>query len=166
MEDLATPSQFAGLVRRLHLGHRLLRSHLAERLAGLEMSETDFLVLGACDRAGEASASQGSLASLVGLSPAQLSALVERLRQRGWLDVRRCRSDRRKQLLSVTDVGREQLQRAIELIQQGDRDLVPGFDATHRRTLSHCLDQLIEACETSTASSTANDSVSDRGAAA
>ena len=147
MDDLSIASEFAGLVRRLHQAHRLLKGWLAERLADSELSETDFLILGACRRLGDAGLAQGSLAGLVGLSPAQLSSVVERLRQRGWLEVRRSESDRRRQFLRLSPLGFDHLAESDRRIADGGLATGLGWTAEQRRRLAADLDSLIAGCD-------------------
>lgn len=147
MEDRCSSVDLAELVRRLQLCHRSLRASLEQSLADLGMSDSEFLVMGACHKSSSEPIVQGSIASLIGLSPAQLSALVERLRQRGWLTVQRAPGDRRKQLLATTSLGTEQLKLANERLHAFAASLTTALPLAQRSALCQSLERLAEFCE-------------------
>src|SRR6478735_5278643 len=68
---------------------RAARRHLAVHVGGSELSEQEFLVLWLCDDAALTVRGQGELAEAVGVSPAQMSGLVDRLRRRNLLQFER-----------------------------------------------------------------------------
>ncbi len=65
--------------------HRLLRAWLTRRLGSRSIGDQDFWVLWLCRRAAPDGVVQHELAAAVGVSAAQMSGLVERLRQQGLL---------------------------------------------------------------------------------
>lgn len=83
---------------------RVLRRATAEAAGTHELGESDFLVLWFCqDQA--APWNQNDLARRVGVSPAQVSAIVESLRRRDLLSGERCQVDRRRQVWRATTTG-------------------------------------------------------------
>src|SRR5688572_10345792 len=82
----------------LHAGAitRAGRRRLAEQVAGCELSEQEFLVLWLCDEQAQSHRGQGELAEAIGVSAAQMSGLVERLRRRNFLRFERLGTDRRR----------------------------------------------------------------------
>lgn len=147
MDDHPMSMEMTDLVRRLHACHRLLKSCMETALSDLEMTDTELLVLGACQSDTQRPVAQGSIVSFIGLSPAQLSALVERLRQRGWLEVRRAPGDRRKQLLCPTPAGTMQLRIAQERLAQFTRELSSRWSPDQQDSLLRGLDQLADFCQ-------------------
>lgn len=73
---------------------------------------------------------QGELATALGISPAQMSGIVERLRQRGLIEMHRQALDRRRQVWRGTAAGRHILDSLAEplanLAQRLDKQLPPG----------------------------------------
>ena len=86
---------FLRLVLQIGTVARAARRQLAEQVAGSELSEQEFLVLWLCgDDAALTHRGQGELAEVVGVSPAQMSGLVDRLRRRNLLQFERLGRDR------------------------------------------------------------------------
>lgn len=145
MDDLFDASRLALWARSLQACQRALRQLLAERLTAIGMSETEFLVLWACHGAGAEVAIQGQLASLVGLSPAQLSAMVERLRVRGWIEAYRTPDDRRRQRLKLSVLGLDRLLEADRLLG-GVSSAARCFTEERCQSLLAELEVLARAC--------------------
>lgn len=97
---------FARLAESTSRLDRLVRRALAEALSEAEMSENEFLVLAAYEDAANPP-SQRQLADRLAVSPAQISGIVERLRQREWIDAHRDPDDRRRQHWRLTTKGSE-----------------------------------------------------------
>ncbi|MCC9606386.1 MarR family winged helix-turn-helix transcriptional regulator [Blastopirellula sp. JC732] len=97
---------FARLAESTGRLDRLVRRALAEALSDAQLSENEFLVLAAYDDVANPP-SQRQLADRLAVSPAQISAIVERLRQREWIDAQRDPHDRRRQQWRLTDAGVE-----------------------------------------------------------
>ena len=90
---------------------------------------------------------QRELARRLGVSDAQVSGLVERLRRCDLLAASRCRKDRRRQLWRLTEPGRRLLDDATE---QFDRHLAPVAeqpDPSTVRELDDRLRHLIQAID-------------------
>lgn len=85
-----------------------LRRTLNDLLAEQGISEEDFLVL-ALLSGHPAGLSQIEVATTAGISTAQTSGLVERLKNRGWLVATRDPNDRRRQVWRLQPSGAEQL---------------------------------------------------------
>ncbi len=93
------------LVYRTSTAARQLRRQLAERVARWQLSDSEMLILWLCWRMGKSGQVQGELASALGISPAQTSALVEGLRKRDYLVQERSALDRRRQIWRLTANG-------------------------------------------------------------
>jgi len=117
-EGLCAPPDSTGdapleLVYAVACCHRLLRARLIERLGVRGLGDGDFWVLWLCSLAAPNGFVQHELAASAGVSPAQMSGLVERLRQRGLLAGCRGDRDRRRQYWRLTPAG-EDLLREIQ----------------------------------------------------
>lgn len=84
---------------------RQLRATLERRIAGRGLSEPELALLWACASAPPGGSSQRELAEQLAVSPAQISGLVERLAQLGWLRGRPAPADRRRRLWEPTAAG-------------------------------------------------------------
>jgi DNA-binding MarR family transcriptional regulator len=101
----ATNLAFCEMIQLLSQCHRQLRRVLSDRLGPLRLSDTEFLALWLCQQAEPRGLVQRDLADALGVSPPQVSVLVERLRQQKLLSSRRCRLDRRRQLWGIDHAG-------------------------------------------------------------
>jgi len=94
--------------RLLRLAHwtstasRHLRRRIAEVTESLDLSDTELIVVWLCSGGGRV---QVDLAAAIGISPAQMSGLVERLRSRGLVAMHRLACDRRRQIWRATSEG-------------------------------------------------------------
>lgn len=89
-------------------GRRTARM-LSHWLKRFDLSEPEFQVLWQLRRVPGIAFDQRTLAKETALSPALVSATVERLRRRGWMSHDCDESDRRRHLWYLTDAGRSQL---------------------------------------------------------
>ena len=102
------PAGDAHAERLLRLVHwtsaasRQLRRRLAEVAQAIDLSDAELLVVWLCRGDGHV---QVELASAIGISPAQMSGLVERLRARGLVAVHRQAMDRRRQVWRTSPEG-------------------------------------------------------------
>ncbi len=82
-----------------------LRRSLQQRLSRLDADENHWFLLAACRSTGGSGPTQIELARKVGISPAQVSVLIEQLRIAGWIETIRSTSDRRRQCCRTTPSG-------------------------------------------------------------
>src|SRR5215510_7765987 len=88
---------------------RHLRKRLAELAKPFELSDTELLLVWLCSGGGRI---QVELAGAIGISPAQMSGMVERLRSRGLVAMHRLAMDRRRQVWRTTAAGQALLAEA------------------------------------------------------
>lgn len=96
------------LLRLLSRCERELRRALANRICRWGVNEVELLVLSLCRETAETAepgVAQSELVANIGVSAAQMSGLVDRLRRQELLVARRCDSDRRKQYWVLTGQG-------------------------------------------------------------
>jgi DNA-binding MarR family transcriptional regulator len=119
---------------------RQLRRVLSELAEPLGLSDTACLVLWACAEGPSEGLAQHELAPLVGVSPAQLSGLVEQLYCQGWLLPRRPAHDRRRQYWRLTPEGVQLVDRLLDAVAARLIDTAILSPAEH----SHLVSQLTE----------------------
>ena len=109
---------------------RRLRSLLDEQVQPLGLLGAECLVLWLCaTRAHHAGWAQQDLATAVGVSPALMSSLVEGLRKRGLMEMKRSPVDRRRQVWRLLSQGEDllsQIRSSLGGIAQQIDDLVPA----------------------------------------
>ena len=87
---------------------------LADWVRRFELSETEFQVLWCLRAASDAGLDQKTLATALAFSAAQISALIERLRSRGWTSQQSVPDDRRRHLWRLSDSGQQQLETMLD----------------------------------------------------
>jgi DNA-binding MarR family transcriptional regulator len=136
---------------------RQLRRDIALQLAPEGITAEDFLTLHLLQTA-QNGVSQVELAELLGISTAQTSGLVERVRQRGWITPHRDPQDRRRQCWIVTNEGRAEDQRLLALLQPLALISARGLALEDGRRLVQLLGQVtsLEAASATAVPSTDN----------
>jgi DNA-binding MarR family transcriptional regulator len=108
---------------------RRLRGLLDEQVRPFNLLGAECLVLWLCDtRAHHAGWAQQDLASAIGVSPAQMSSLVEGLRKRGLMEMKRSPVDRRRQVWQLLSQGEDllnQIRANLGTVAEQMNDLVP-----------------------------------------
>jgi DNA-binding MarR family transcriptional regulator len=131
---------------------RQLRRWLAERLTRFELAETEFLVLWLCRQPPKHGGwVQGDLAQAAGISPAQTSSLVERLRKRGLIDMKRSTMDRRRQVWHLLQEGEDLLGRIKTGLENVAHRLDSMVSPEEQEAAARLFDRLVDAAERSAA---------------
>ena len=108
---------------------RRLRGLLDEHVRPFHLLGVECLVLWLCDtRAHHAGWAQQDLASAIGVSPAQMSSLVEGLRKRGLMEMKRSPVDRRRQVWQLLSQGEDllnQIRANLGSVAEQMHDLAP-----------------------------------------
>jgi DNA-binding MarR family transcriptional regulator len=86
--------------------------------------------------------SQQAVAQLLGMPPSRLVGLVDALADRGLLERRRNRDDRRLNGLHVTDAGKAMLAEIAKIGRTHDDALCRSLDAAERETLRALLSRI------------------------
>jgi DNA-binding MarR family transcriptional regulator len=100
-----TAAQWLRLVQTASMCGRQLRRALADLVAPRSLTDSECLVLWACCEAPSEGQAQHNLAAVIGVSPAQLSGLLDDLAARGLIVGRRPAHDRRRQYWRLTPIG-------------------------------------------------------------
>jgi len=109
------------LCRRIADGRRLAR-RLALALREHELGEAEFRLLWLLLKTERASLEQSLLVEELGLSPAQVSALVERLRSQKMIAPVVASKDRRRKLWQLTASGRKNFAAIIATVERTSRE--------------------------------------------
>ncbi|MBV8064096.1 MAG: winged helix-turn-helix transcriptional regulator [Actinobacteria bacterium] len=88
---------------------------------------------------------QGAIADALGYDRGQMVGLLDELEERGFVERRRDPSDRRRQLVSTTAAGAEELKRLRALSTQLDEELFAPLSADERAQVHDLLLRLGEA---------------------
>jgi DNA-binding MarR family transcriptional regulator len=102
----APPEQLLRLAHWTSTASRHLRRRIGELTSALDLSDTELIVVWLCSGGGRV---QVDLAAATGISPAQMSGLMERLRSRGLVAMHRLARDRRRQIWRATAEGQSLL---------------------------------------------------------
>ena len=86
--------------------------------------------------------SQQQLASMLGIVPSRLVALIDDLERRGWIERTRDAVDRRVNVLTVTAAGREAAGAIASVAKNHEKKMTGGLDAGERETLLALLTKL------------------------
>ncbi|WP_296600866.1 MarR family transcriptional regulator [Phenylobacterium sp.] len=129
-----------GFVRDVMVAGRRWRARMDERLKGHGMTEAKFAALVWLARSPDG-LSQSDVAELAGIEPAALVRTVDGLEAAGCVERRACPTDRRKNILHLTDHGRSMTaaldKLAIELGREVLGGLHPADLVIAARVLSH-----------------------------
>jgi DNA-binding MarR family transcriptional regulator len=107
---------------------RLIRDTLERQLQrDAAMPMTYYIILAMLSEAPERTLRMSELAVIAGTSQSQLSHAASRLEESGWIERRRCESDKRGYLATLTDEGFAVLQKAAPSHVESVRSVL--FDA-------------------------------------
>jgi DNA-binding MarR family transcriptional regulator len=131
------------LVQRASSAGRALRRLLADHASAADLSDAELLIVWLCgDSHGMV---QGDLAAAIGVSPALMSGMVERLRQRSLLEMQRSPVDRRRQVWRTTDTGRRHLGALRPILLRLAAELSRHFTPADQQALESLCDRLLAA---------------------
>lgn len=146
----ADTDRLLDLIQAAGSAGRQLRRWLTDRLVRFDLTDSEFRVLWLCSQSRNSGGwVQGDLAQATGISPAQTSSLVERLRQRGLIDMKRSTIDRRRQVWHLLNQGEDLLGR----IRSGLQNVAHRLDALvapeEQEAAARLFDRLVDAAEQS-----------------
>jgi DNA-binding MarR family transcriptional regulator len=88
--------------------------------------------------------SQQKLATLLGLHPSRLVALVDDLESRGLAERRESPDDRRTHALALTEDGKKMLAEAMRISVKHQEELCAALDAKEREQLAQFLERIAQ----------------------
>ena len=124
------------------------RRQLAEQVAGCELTEQEFLILWLCDDQPLVHRGQRELADTIGVSAAQMSGLVEKLRQRNLIQFERLGTDRRRQVWQLTTHGQALLVQLCKLLASRREEVHGPLTSDDQQQLLALLRRCLTAEET------------------
>ncbi|MBX5442608.1 MAG: winged helix-turn-helix transcriptional regulator [Solirubrobacteraceae bacterium] len=128
-----------------HLIRRAQQRHTAlwAELVPAELTSVQFAVIAALDAT--PGIDQRTLGARISFDSSTLGEVCGRLVERGLIERRRDPHDARRNLLSLTDAGREALARAVPAVDAVGERLLEGLDDEERRTLLRLLAHVARA---------------------
>ena len=130
----------------MKLGHRV-RGGLDSRFAGLKMTDARYMALKVVQESAPDGCTQAKLAAALGQCESSISTLVERMRTGRLVYRLHPKSDRRKRVLLLTDLGREALAAAEECRSDAAKDLCETLSLDERESLCGLLGRLLSGVE-------------------
>jgi DNA-binding MarR family transcriptional regulator len=127
-------------------GHHIRRlQQVAVRLfaeeAGVDLTPVQYAALFAI--AQRPGVGQAQLAALIGYDRATIGGVIDRLEQKKWVTRIASAEDRRVNLLTVTDAGREALSRATPSVRRAQERITEALDEDEREAFERmCLKML------------------------
>ncbi|OLT06910.1 MarR family transcriptional regulator [Pseudonocardia sp. CNS-004] len=115
-------------------------ARFAARVSALDLTPPQVGLLGLI--AASPGQSQQALAGVLGMPPSRLVGLVDALADRGLVERRRNRTDRRLYELHITEEGTEMLARIAKVGREHDDALCRSLDAAERETLRALLSRI------------------------
>jgi len=141
---LAGESGAERLLRLIHwssTASRHLRRQLADVTAAFELTDSELLVIWLCRGTGWV---QVELAGTIGVSPAQMSGTVDRLRSRGLVGMHRPTMDRRRQVWRTTSGGQALLNLIAPRLDELAASLRDGLSADDEQAAASLCQRLAE----------------------
>lgn len=136
--SLYLPEHMGFLIRRAQQVHLAV---WAEE-AGSDLSNIQFGVLNVLHRTG--GASQRELCDTLDLDRSTVAGLVSRLEARGLVERARAATDRRRNLVRLTEPGATELRRLVPHAARVDASLTAGLTAEERATLRDLLTRVLD----------------------
>jgi DNA-binding MarR family transcriptional regulator len=133
------------LLRLIHwssAASRQLRRQLTEMAAAFDLSDHELLVVWLCRDGGRV---QVELAGAIGVSPAQMSGIVERLRSRGLVGMHRPTMDRRRQVWRTSVAGQALLDRAAPRLEELAESLDTSVSSAEQEVAESLCQRLADA---------------------
>jgi DNA-binding MarR family transcriptional regulator len=120
------------LLRKAHQRHvALFASHIAD------LTPPQFAVLAKLAENGETS--QNQLGSLIAMDAATVKGVIDRLKTRGLVELRKHEIDKRRLMVRLTAEGRKTVQRLIPLARQITREMLAPLSQKEAATLLRLL---------------------------
>ncbi|MBQ0125385.1 MAG: MarR family transcriptional regulator [Clostridiales bacterium] len=87
---------------------------------------------------------QRELAKELGISAAAMATTVERLEDEGYIEKRPSESDKRTNIISITQKGRDAFEKSNAIFERVDGKMLDGFDEDEIAALSGYLDRICD----------------------
>ena len=121
---------------------RMSGQGLGRSLDALGMTGHEFAILHRLEQGGSAHGRE--LSRTLRLHPSNLVALLDQLELDGLIIRRRDPSDRRRQLIKLTEAGTERLRRAEAAVAEAEQELLSPLSPDERRALPGYLERIAD----------------------
>ena len=123
--------------------HRMHRRTVDKAVvsAGIELHRSQHMLLMHLHRSGE-SFSQKELAEHLGISPAALAVKIKRLENDGLIVRKKTENDSRANAVSITEKGKEILDKTHKLFLGIDKRMISGIDDSELKVFERCLGKM------------------------
>ncbi len=131
------------LLRVMRRHHACVERHISER--GIHHSQHRMLLqLARC----QTPPSQRELAERMGITPAAVTTMLQKLEREGYVTRAATDEDNRRNEIRITDLGRAKILECREIFESVDRAMFEGLNEVELRTLSaliHRIDENLDA---------------------
>ena len=142
----ATTDRLLDLVHWSSTASRQLRRCLGLLAQSVSLTDCELLTIWLCLRS-ESGLVQGELAAAIGVSPAQMSGIAERLRQRGLIEMHRQTLDRRRQVWRGTPQAQQVLNALAAPLEALAGGIDSGVSPADQQTAQMLCERLASALE-------------------
>lgn len=125
--------------------HQALQKHAERSLQGIEMCFSDFVIMEALLHKGPMPVNR--IGDKLLLTSGSLTAAVDRLSARGWVERQAHETDRRSRIIHLTSAGRTVIQDIFGQHAEYFEDLMSVLSATDRKTLGKLVKKLGKAAQ-------------------
>ncbi len=109
--------------------------------AGIELHRSQHMLLVHLQRRGDYF-SQKELAAHLGISPAALAVKIKKLESDGFIIRKKAKKDSRINAVSITEKGKEILDKTHKLFAGIDKRMISGIDEAELKIFEKCLDKM------------------------
>lgn len=142
-DDTATPARLRSLPSRLLTHTAMYAERLVnEGLAGADARKWHYAVLISLRELGPAS--QATLSRRAGIYRSDLVAVINELADGGYVERTPDPDDRRRNVITITEPGRQHLRRLDKLLTTIQDDLLAPLNPSERDQLAHLLTRLLD----------------------
>ncbi|GKX35578.1 MAG: transcriptional regulator [Rhizobiaceae bacterium MnEN-MB40S] len=127
----------------LRCAYQRASGNLLRRIADHGLTPAQFSVMARLYERG--SMSQNRLGRLVGMEPANIRDVVQRLKRRGLLETRPAPDDARRLVIDFSEKGRSLIARLIPLEIESSAQTLASLNPEEQQTLLQLLGRLVEA---------------------
>jgi DNA-binding MarR family transcriptional regulator len=140
VNDVKAGSLPAILAFRLSMLGLLMTERMSAKMAAFDLKPKHVGLLSVLDTAG--ATAQLDVARVLRVAPSLVVALADHLERRGAIQRLRDSGDRRRQVLILTDAGRDLLQACVAAARELDAELTADLSPADRAAFTRILDQL------------------------
>ena len=142
-DDTVTPARLRSLPSRLLTHTAMYAERLVnEGLAGADARKWHYAVLISLRDLGPAS--QATLSRRAGIYRSDLVAVINELAEGGYVERALDPDDRRRNVITITEAGRQHLRRLDKLLTTIQDDLLAPLNPAERDQLTHLLTRLLD----------------------